>query len=255
VRVIFLVLTFLSLCSGAQQEPVHHQEGLSPQSTLLVECGEKPSARRVLGPIAVSQDQEWRAYVEVVSDRYCLHTTKLWVARGSKPYRLLYLMPPKRWAAENGMAILGWAENSRMLLVQTEEWQSGSDAPDTQGVLAFDADTGEVYEPQLDAILQERRDKQCWFRVTDAGFSGENRVRILVRVRVSTFYEAGEPEEVPPAKQCAPTDETWSFDFANGAVEQVANTEPLHVVKKFLPNKRVPTHEGATIEPESRSRP
>ena len=32
--------------------------------------------------------------------------------------------------AENGTEILGWARNSRMLLVQTEQWQYGSDAPD-----------------------------------------------------------------------------------------------------------------------------
>jgi len=30
---------------------------------------------------------------------------------------------------------------------------------------------GEVYEPQLEALLQNRKDKQCTFRVTDAALA------------------------------------------------------------------------------------
>jgi hypothetical protein len=83
----------------------------------------------VLSRVSLSEDQRWRAYIEVdvQSGPECLHTTRLCVARDNAPYRLVYLMPPKRTAVENGMEILGWAKNSSMLLVKTEEWQWGSE--------------------------------------------------------------------------------------------------------------------------------
>ena len=67
----------------------------------------------------------------------CLHTSRLWVAKGNSPYRLVYLIPPKRDSVENGMKVLGWAPGSRMVLVQSEQWQYGSDAPDSQQILGF----------------------------------------------------------------------------------------------------------------------
>jgi hypothetical protein len=149
---------------------------------------------------------------------------------------LVYLIPPKRELAENGMEILGWAPNSRMLLAKTELWQYGSDAPDAQQVLAVDAATGEVYEPELEVMLQGRKDKQCAFRVTDAGFSSDKNVVILLRAKFFTALEVDETEsDVSAAKRCADTQETWSFNYATGEVKQVGNAEPLHLFKKFLP--------------------
>src|SRR6266576_1408020 len=88
------------------------------QNTLFVSCEENEKPKRVLSPVALSEDKTWRAYVEVdiQSDLGCLHTTRLWVAKANGPYRLVYLIPPKRDRAENGMEILGWRRNSRMLL-------------------------------------------------------------------------------------------------------------------------------------------
>ena len=126
-----------------------------------------------------------------------------------------------------------------MLLAKTELWQYGSDAPDQQQVLALDAATGEVYEPELEAMLQDRKDKQCAFRVTDAGFSSDKNVVILVRAKFSTAHEVDETESgVPTAKRCGDTEETWSFNYATGEVKQVGNTEPSHLFKKFLPNRQ-----------------
>jgi hypothetical protein len=68
-------------------------------------------------------------------------------------------------------------------------------------VLALDAATGEVYEPDLEAMLQDRKDKQCAFRVTDAGFSSDKNVVILVRAKFFTAREVDETEsDVPAAK-------------------------------------------------------
>ncbi|MGH9502780.1 MAG: hypothetical protein ACRD20_08020 [Terriglobales bacterium] len=130
------------------------------------------------------------------------------------------------------MEILGWAKNSSMLLVKTERWQFGSDAPDTQQVLAVNAATGEVYEPELEAMLQERENKQCTIRVTDAGFSSDRNVIILVRARFSTALDVDETEaDVPAAKRCDHTEQTWSFNYATGEIKQVGNAEPLHLFK------------------------
>ena len=108
-----LVLTCLLATAVAEQapkRPVNHPS----QSTLFVECHDNEKPRRVLSSVALSEGEAWRAYVEVniQSNQGCLHTTRLWVAKANHPYRLVYLVPPKRDLAENGMEILGWARNS-----------------------------------------------------------------------------------------------------------------------------------------------
>jgi hypothetical protein len=240
LRAIPSVLLFPVL-GLTQQVPANPSASAPLQKTLWVDCQEKGEPQHVLSPVSLSEDGTWRAYVEVdvQGGPECLHTTRLWVARANAPYRLVYLMPPKRTAVENGLEILGWARNSRMLLVMTEEWQNGSDAPDRQRVLAIDAGTGMVYEPELEAMLQAHKDKQCGFLITDAGFSANRNVNILVRARFYTPTEVDETEEdVPPAKRCGNDEETWSFDFASGEIRQVANAEPLLLFKKSLPNRR-----------------
>ena len=206
-------------------------------ATLFVDCQGADQPQRLLSRVSLSHDEKWRAYVEVQSDSGCLHTTRLWVARTNEPYRLVYMIPPTRIADGNGMEVIGWAKNSRMLLVRTEEWTSGSDAPDTQRVLAVDAGTGMVYEPDLEAMLRGRKDKQCFFRLADAGFAASGNVDILVRARFSTAIEADETEEdVPPEKRCRHAEETWSFNFATGEIRQVANTQPLPLQKNASHN-------------------
>lgn len=194
----------------------------------------------MFSPVSLSEQGRWSANVEVDLDsRLCLSTTRLWVAKARSPYRLVYLMPPERTGQRNGMEILGWARNSSMLLVRTEQWQVGTDAPDTQQVLAVDAGTGMVYEPNLTEMLEAHKGKQCSFRVTDAGFSSEGDVNILVRVRFSTWFDEDETlEDIPPAKRCGDFDETWSFNFATGEIKPVANTEPVQIFKKFLPSPK-----------------
>ena len=112
-------------------------------------------------------------------------------------------------------------------------------APDRQQVLAVDAATDLVYEPELEAMIQDRKEKQCTYRVTDAGFSSDRNVIILVRAKFSTALELDETEaDVPAAKRCGNTEATWSFNYATGEIKQGANTEALHLFKKFQPNGR-----------------
>ncbi len=224
-----------------QQAAVRPSASARSEKTFFVSCRQQGKSKHVLSPVSLSENGKWRAYVEVdvASDPECLHTTRLWASRANAPYRLIYFMPPKREALGNGMEILGWAKGSRMLLVMTEEWQEGSDAGDWQRVLAIDAGTGMVYEPELEAMLEARKDKQCGFRVTGAGFSADRNVNILVRARFYTATEIDETEEdVPAEKRCGHAEETWSFNFATGEIRQAASTEPLLLFKKSLPNRR-----------------
>lgn len=57
------------------------------------------------------------------------------------------------------------------MLVRTEQWQIGSDAGDTEQVLAIDAANGMVYEPELHAMLEDGKPQECAFRLVEAGFS------------------------------------------------------------------------------------
>ena len=228
-----IILLLLLLTSAACQTPTKNPA--KPHATLFVACQENETPKHISSPVSLSEGQMWRAYVDVDLRSGCLYTTRLWVAKANGPYKLTYLMPPKREAQGNGMEVLGWAKKSRMLLVQTEAWQVGSDAADTQQVLAIDAATGMVYEPNLGAMLDDRKDRQCVFRVTDAGFGTGGNVVILVRAQISTFYEPGDEEaDVPPAKRCEKSEETWSFNFANGEIKRIANSEPLQIFKKFV---------------------
>lgn len=237
--VAFCTVLIHGTLARAGQESPPAVVSRSSEDTLFVNCTENDKPERVLSPVAVSEDEKWSAYVEVyVQGNFgCLHTSRLWVAKGNSPYRVVYLIPPKRDSVENGMKILGWAPGSRMVLVQAEQWQYGSDAPDSQQILAIDSETGEVYEPRLDSLLQNRENKQCAFRITDAGFSSDKNVVILVRARLSTALEPEESEaDVPIAKRCTKKEETWSFNYANGETKLLGSGEPLHVFRKFLPN-------------------
>lgn len=108
---IGLVLVVSSTFAVTQQPPATPSADAS-STTLYVECGDSPKAKRVLSPISASPGERWRAYVEVEipNEAECLHTTRLWISEANRPFRVLYLMPPKRDAIANGMEILGWAK-------------------------------------------------------------------------------------------------------------------------------------------------
>jgi hypothetical protein len=237
IGAISLVL-LIPVLGFTQRVPADRSPSAPSQKTLFVGCPEREKPEHVLSPVSLSEDGKWRAYVEVDVQGGCMHTTRLWVAQAKRAYHVVYLMPPKRTAVENGMEILGWAKSSSMLLVTTEEWQMGSDAPDTQQVLAIDAGTGMVYEPELEAMLQSRKDKQCSFRVANAGFGAERSVNILVRAQFSTAIDVDETEEdVAPAMRCENAEETWSFNFGTGEIRRVADTHPLQLFNKSLPSR------------------
>lgn len=226
-----LLLAQLGMTQQAQKAP----PGFPSQKTLYFGCSDH-DAKRVFSPVALSEGAAWRAYVEV-DEHECLYTTRLWVARQNSPYRLLYLMPPNRWDQGNGMEILGWSRNSTMLLVETMQWQDGSDAMPIYQVLGFDAKTGMEYDADLEAMLEGHPGKQCGYSVTDAGFSASRYVDVLVRARFFTFYDVEETEaDVPPSKQCGDFDETWSFNFANSEIKRAPPNEALQIFRNFQPN-------------------
>ena len=105
----------------------------------------------------------------------------------------------------------------------------GTDAGPTETVVAIDAKTGEVYEPDLSAVLQDRKPR-CAFRVTGAGFASEPNVVLLVRVNLFSFYEVDETEaDIPAQERCTVGEETWSFNYATGEVKRVDNSTLLHI--------------------------
>lgn len=197
--------------------------------TLFVDCA-KTRAHHVVSPLSFSQNSQWRAYVEVdPGTPECLLKSSLWIGRPDGQYQLAYFLAPERAAGGNGMQILGWMPGSSIVLVKTERWQWGSDAEDTQQVLAIEAPTGRVYEPNLEDILAAHRGKQCSLRVQDAGFGNRTRLEILVRVKLATATDVDDTiDDVPPEKRCGDLVETWSFDYSSAyEVKQVSNQQQL----------------------------
>ncbi len=205
--------------------------------TLFVDCRDEHVSRRVLSDVAISQDGRWRAYVQVDLRPGCLHTSRLWAGGVGRPYRLVYFIPPNRTAYANGMRILGWAPQSQVLLMETAEWQWGSDAPLIQRILAIDAEDGMVYEPRLEDMLSERGAQQCDYHVEDAGVVSGEQFHILVRARFFTQLDEGDDEaDLPTEKRCVAGEQTWSFNFATGAVQQVRPAGALPLFKKSVKN-------------------
>ena len=226
----WILPTLFVLCAGAcRQSPGWPPPDAAVSDTLFADCSKTP-ARYVVSPLSFLENNLWRAWVDVNQQSpECLLKSSLWIARAGGPPRLAYFMAPQRDAGGNGMQILGWMPGHSVLLVKTERWQWGSDAEDTQQVLAIEAATGRVYEPRLEDILEAHSGKQCRLRVEDAGFANRTTFEILIRVKLATAYDVDETENVVPAeKRCGDLEETWKFDYSSAyEVKQVSNRQPL----------------------------
>ena len=96
----FSICTAILMCllapATAEQAPAKRAVNRPSETTLFLDCHGNEKPKRVLSSVALSEGKTWRAYVEVnvQSNLGCLHTTRLWVARANRPYRLGYLVPP-----------------------------------------------------------------------------------------------------------------------------------------------------------------
>jgi hypothetical protein len=226
---IFVTLFVLCVSGAGGQSPAWPPAGSAVGDTLFTDCA-KLRTRHVVSPLSLSQNSVWRAYVDVDGGSpECLLKSSLWIARADSPYQLAYFMAPARDAGGNGMQILGWMPGPSVVLVKTERWQWGSDAGDTQQVLAIEASTGRVYEPRLDDILDAHPGQRCGFRVEDAGFANSTSLEILLRVKLATALEEDETEDdVPQEKRCGNLEETWNFDYSSAyEAKRVSNQQPL----------------------------
>jgi hypothetical protein len=91
----------------------------------------------------------------------------------------------------------------------------------------MDAKTGEVYQPDLSAVLLDRK-PWCAFHVTGGGFDSDPNVVLPVRVKLFSFHEVDETD-IPAQERCTAGEETWSFNYANGKVKRIGNSTSLHV--------------------------
>ena len=227
----WILSTTVLLCSAAAraQSSSWPPPDSSVGDTLFPDCTKTPK-KHVVSPLSFSENGLWRGYVDVDQENpECLLRSSLWIARADEPYQLVYFMAPARDAGGNGMQILGWMPGHSVVLVRTERWQWGSDAGDTQQILAIEASTGLVYEPRLEDILDAHAGRQCGFSVENAGFANRTTIEVLVRVKLATTYEEDETEaDVAPEKRCGNLEETWDFDYSSAyEVKRASNEQPL----------------------------
>lgn len=230
-----LLLLAMTIPAAAQSAPAP----VPGQNTLFVECPQRVNRKIVSSPIAISATGQWRAYAQVEVHDGCLHTTRLWVSRNNQPWCLIYMISPTREEDGNGMQILGWAASAQLLLVKTQHWQNGSDGGARESVLAINPATGYVYDPDLDAIVEDRGQQSCGYEVNRAGFASGPNLTILVGVHLFTYFEEGtDPEDMPQEKRCTEGDETWSFSYASGEIKKVEDAQPGGLFKKFVANPK-----------------
>lgn len=198
--------------------------------TLHVSCEDRAKPKHVKSSVSYSADRKWRAYIEVEvrGNAGCTYTSQLWAGPADEQYRVAYVIPPEQYMYGNGMEIVGWAQSGSVLLVKTDQWQMGSDALDSPGLLAMDAESGLVYKPDLGAMLETRKSDRCYLRISDAALARGKGVNILVRAQFKTYVDVDDSEkDVPREPNCNNTNEFWSFDFNTGRIRHLSDTDPF----------------------------
>ena len=169
-----------------------------------VNC-DPPSGKNavVVGP-TVNAKNGSRAWVQVVSavaplEGMCLNTTTLWVSRGHlHPYQPIFTQSPVYPNLEgNGMQIVDWSPNGRLLLTEMWQWNTEpNDAPIPRTILVFEPQKAAKYQIDIYRLVDDQKTRDCEVQFDLFGFTSDGWVAL--RARISTFYDVDENETTKP---------------------------------------------------------
>lgn len=197
-----LVLTVLLPRQGCTQD-------LS--NTLNVSCGGKLTAKDVKSSVLTSPQNANRAYSEISvrpSARNCANSSRLFVQspwRG-KQYNLVFLQEPTDLQQGNGIRIVDWSRDGRLLLFEVILWQYGSDARPDKDILIYDTKSG-VFSPLRFEDFIRQFGEGCFVTMNPAGFSPDNQAVLEVTAR-----QDYDEEHHPVKPRCAERKGLWSYD-------------------------------------------
>jgi hypothetical protein len=157
----------------------------------------------VVGP-AVTAKNGSRAWVQVVSvvapiEGMCLNTTTLWVSRGHlHPNLPIFTQSPVYPNLEgNGMQIVDWSPNGRLLLTEMWQWNTEpNDAPIPRSILVFESQKKVKHQIDIYRLIDDQKGRDCEVQFDLIGFTPDGWVSL--KVRISTFYDVDENEATKP---------------------------------------------------------
>jgi hypothetical protein len=174
---------------------------------LWVNC-DPPSGKNavVVGPTVTAKNGS-RAWVQVVSvvaplKGMCLNTTTLWVSRSNLgPYLPIFTQSPVYPNLQgNGMQIVGWSPDGRLLLTEMWQWNTEpNDAPIPRSILVFEPQRTAKHEIDIYRLLDDQKGRDCDLRFDLFGFTPDDWVAL--KARISTFYDVDENETTKPKDQ------------------------------------------------------
>ena len=203
--------------------------------------------RTFTGPVLASTATGQAAQVRVEStpqNGTCFDTTILATSASTadEPYLVERLRPLPTLFQGNGMNLVDWSPDGRVLLVEVWQWNTmPNDALLWKRVELVRSDKRpptEFFGIETDKIWGDQKGRNCHLEFKLLGFTATGQVAMLTDV--TPYYEPGQdPSEVPPSKTCVEKHEAWAVDA------RTQKREPLP--SGFQPQRYSVTKDGANL--------
>ena len=201
-------LAVMALIAGSAALPQQPRQEL--EKTLNVSCGASSVAKTARSAVLASPQNRNRAYTEVsvsTTPGNCANNSKLFIASSSSGshYKLVFLQEPTELQTGNGIKIVDWSHDDRLLLFEVIQWQYGSDARPEEHILIYDSQSGVFLPVRVDFV--EKFGPGCVMKIDPLGFSSTNQAILEISAR-QDYHEEG----APLTPRCAEQKGLWSYD-------------------------------------------
>src|SRR5882672_745924 len=206
----------------------------SSKQTRYVSCWNKKNkltgSRLVRTPVLISPDASHRAYVEVEATAFqpkdlatytgnlCENTSRLFLAgSGEATFKLVFTQSQDDFSDGNSLTLVDWSSDGKHLLLERTQWKYESEGDYTDFVV-FNADSGTVTRPDLEAAIAARYGKDCGSENSASGFTSDGKVVVAIAPL------ADQIALMNGAKTCVKKKTLLVVNLGSG---RIANIEPL----------------------------
>lgn len=239
-----LIATAVVLCALPAIAQDKFNQG--PGNTYFVNCltdssGGFSGGKSVRSEVRDSPDGTAQAYTEALaafSQGQCSNTSTLYVkAAKEADYKIVFQRTGTSAEMGNGIRIVAWSKNSRVLLFEVLKWQYGSDAPTENELWVYNGDSGSCTQLRI-SEFREVFGAGCLVDIEPTGFVSDGVVGLHVSAR--QYYEP-EGDRAKPA--CLEKQGTWYYDLSSNEV-----TPPEPLPKVGVINGTVVEDRGAPLD-------
>jgi hypothetical protein len=157
------------ITASPQEVPIEISED-THEVTCFDDQWDLKGSRVVRTPFLVSRDRQHRAYVQVEAivkkqeevPVRCSNTSRLYVASpGESEFRLVFRLEPRRHLQGNGIRLVDWSPDSRLLLVDMHQWQYASDSIGNSPLI-YDVEADKLTSLSQSWALSTFFGRECW---------------------------------------------------------------------------------------------